>query len=194
MSDAMLFNSSVGGDIEGVIAALAQGGRVTVRSPDGFTPLLIAAQEGHTEICGLLLAHGSNVNEVEPEAKATSLHNAATHGHNVLVEALLSWGAQVNQQDYLGTTPLHFACQEGHLLCVLTLLKAGASLTLPSDQGSLPIHQAAMHNRVEIVRTLLEHGCSPDTVGWKHKQLTSSLFLSAQQQTFELDTTVFRNM
>ena len=127
----------------------------------------------------VLLEHGSNVNELEPKTKATALHYAALNGHSVLVEALLSWGAEVNRQDYLGTTPLHFACQEGHLLCVLTLLKAGASLTLPNYQGSLPIHFAAGSNRVEIVRTLLEHGCSPDTVGWKHKQLSSSLFLSA---------------
>ena len=47
--DVRLFNSSFDGDIEGVIAALAQGARVTMRSHDGFTPLLITAQEGHTD-------------------------------------------------------------------------------------------------------------------------------------------------
>ena len=194
-SDEKLYNSSASGDIEGVISALAQGGRVTVRSPEGFTPLLIAALEGggHTDICGLLLAHGSDGNEMESVTKLTALHYAVLNGHSVLVEALLSWGAEVNRQDYLGTTPLHFACQEGHLLCVLTLLKAGASLTLPNDGGSLPIHMAAGHNRVDIVRTLLEHGCSPDTVGWKHKQLSSSLFLSAQQQDREHTTGVRSN-
>ena len=167
-SDEKLYNSSASGDIEGVISALAQGGRVTVRSPDGFTPLLIAALEGggHTDICGLLLAHGSNVNEADSDTKHTALFYAAVKGHNAVVEALLSWGAEVNQQDYLGSTPLHFACQEDHLLCVLTLLKAGASLTLPNSQGTLPIHAAALHNRVEVVRTLVEHGCSPDMVSW----------------------------
>jgi len=62
--DAKLSNSSFDGDIEGVIAALAHGARVTVRSPKGLTPLLFAANHGYTDICGLLLAHGSNVNEV----------------------------------------------------------------------------------------------------------------------------------
>ena len=181
-SEAMLFNSSVSGDKEGVIPALAQGGRVAMRNDQGFIPFLAAALKGHKYICGLLLAHGSNVNEVEHNTKDTALHYAAANGHNVLVEALLSWGAQVNQQDHIGFTPLHVACQEGHLLCVLTLLKAGASLTLPTNQGMLPIDNAAARNRVEILRTLLEHGCSPDTVGWKHKQLSSSFFLSARQQ------------
>ena len=162
--DAKLYYVACGGDIEGVIAALVQGGRVTVRDPKGFTPLLIAAQYGHTDICGLLLAHGSNVNEVHPITKHTALHFTALRGHNASKEALLSWGAEVNQQDHIGFTPLHLACQEGHLICVLTLLKAGASLTSPNNDGNLPIHIAAQFNRVEIVRTLLERGCSPDMV------------------------------
>ena len=164
--DITLFNSSSSGDIEGVIAALAQGGSVTMRSPKGTTPLLIAANNGHTDICGLLLAHGSNVNEVEPLAKNTALHLASDQGHNASLEALLSWGAEVNSQDHAGWTPFHYACQEGHLLCVLTLLKAGASLTLPTDDGLLPIHTAAQRNSVEVIRTLVEHSCSPDTVSW----------------------------
>ena len=166
--DVTLYNSSLYGDIEGVIAALAQGARVAVRSPDGFTPLLVAAQSGHTDICGLLLAHGSNVNETDPSSKQTALHLAAMKGHNTSVEALLSWGAEVNPQDHLGFTPLHIACHDGHLLCVLTLLQAGASLILPNNEGSLPIHIAAQNNRVKIVRTLLEQNCSPDMVSYSN--------------------------
>ena len=64
--DVRLFKSSFRGDLEGVMNALAQGGRVAMRSPEGATPLLVAAQEGHADICGLLLAHGSNVNEGFP--------------------------------------------------------------------------------------------------------------------------------
>ena len=146
------------------MAALAHGGRVAMRSPVGLTPLLAAVQQGNADICGILLAHGSNVNEVDPSTEVTALHLAALNGDNASVEALLSWGAEVNQQNHLGSTPLHLACQEGHLLCVLSLLKAGASFTLSDILGQLPIHVAAGRNKVEIVRTLLEHGCSPDMV------------------------------
>ena len=58
--DAELFKASVDGDLDGVMAALAQGGRVAMRNHQGATPLFVAAQNGHTDICGLLLAHGSN--------------------------------------------------------------------------------------------------------------------------------------
>lgn len=161
------------------MAALAQGGRVTMRNSQGATPLLTAAQYGHTDICGLLLAHGSNVNEIEPNTKQTALHLAAIRGHNSSVEALLSWGAEVNPQDHGGFTPLHAACQEGHLLCVLTLLKAGARLTLPCKSGELPIHLAAGRNRMEIVKTVLEHGCSPDMLSSKKGQ--TPLMLAARR-------------
>ena len=169
ISDAKLLNSTSDGDIEGVMAALAQGGRVTVTNPHGVTPLIVAAFNGRTEICGLLLAHGSNVNEVEPDTKHTALHLAAGKGDNASVEVLLSWGAEINPQNYAGFSPLHFACQEGHLPCVRSLLKAGASLTLPDNKDNLPIHIAAQKNRVEVVRTLLERGCSPDMVSWLQK-------------------------
>ena len=162
--DVKLYDAAFDGDIEGVIAALAHGGKVTVKNPQGFTPLMAAVQEGHTDICGILLAHGSNVNEVDPDTKHTALHVAALQGHNALVEALLSWGAEVNPQNHGGFTPLHAASQEGHLRCVFTLLKAEASFNLPDNDGTLPIHVAAGYNRAEVVKTLLEHGCSSDMV------------------------------
>ena len=162
--DVDLFNSSIRGDLEGVKAALAQGGNVSAWSPDGGTPLLAAALNGHPDICDLLLAHGSNVNEATRSTKETSLHLAGARGDEATVEVLLSWGAAVNPLDYGEQTPLFLACQYGHMNCVLTLLKAGASAILPNFSGMMPIHAAATNNKVEIVKTLLEHGCSPDVV------------------------------
>ena len=78
-SDEKLYVSSFNGDIEGVMEALAQGGRVSMRSFDGFTPLSAAAQKGHTDICGLLLAHGSDVYDRDPGGWTpllTAAHNA----------------------------------------------------------------------------------------------------------------------
>ena len=159
-----LLNSSLNGDKEGVMAALAQGGKVAWRNHQGLTPFLAAAQNGHKDICNLLLALGSDVNETLPGSQKTALLQASLGGHKASVEALLSWGAAVDPQDHEGSTPLHVACQEGHLPCVLALLKAGASVTLPRPNGLIAIHIAAAGNSVEVVRTLLEHGCHPDMV------------------------------
>ena len=111
-------------------------------------------------------------NDASNDVIAHPYSYAAGRGHNTLVEAFLSLGAEVNPQDHLGFTPLHGACQEGHLLCVQTLLKAGASLTLPTNLGVLPIHHAASYNRMEIVKALLEHGCSQHMVSCCHTEQT----------------------
>ena len=163
--DDKLLKSCLDGDLEGVVDALARGGRVAMRNFQGFTPFLAAAQNGHKDICSLLLAHGSDMNEVQLKTNETALHFAATKGHEAVVEALLSWGANVDPQDHGGATPLYVACQEGHLACVVALLKAGASVYLPNTNsgGYLPIHVAAERNRVEIVTALLDYG-SPDMV------------------------------
>ena len=166
VNDKKLFESCFDGDREGVVDALAQGGRVAMRTSQGGTPLLVAAQNGHTDICGLLLAHGSDVNEVQLETKLTALHEAAARGHEAVVEALLSWGAIVDPQNHTGDTPLYAACQEGHLTCALALLKAGANVSMPNNHGFLPIHVAAERNKVKIAMTLLDYGCSPEMVSF----------------------------
>ena len=63
------------------MAALEQGGRVTGRDRRKLTPLLAASQNGHTDICGLLLAYGSDVNEMHPKSKQTALHLAGGKGY-----------------------------------------------------------------------------------------------------------------
>ena len=189
--DQKLFDLSVDGDLEGVVDALAQGGRVAVRSPQGFTPLLAAARNGHIDICGLLLAHGSDANEVILNTKWTALHLAAGQGHEAVVEALLSWEAIVDPQNYEGATPLHFACEEGHLACALTILKAGANVSLTNNDGSLPIHMAAARNKVKIVRALLDYGCSPDMVSCRDQTIATiiSPFILSVEQSNRDDTT-----
>ena len=87
--DVELFNCSCYGDLEGVKNALANGGNARTR--EDFSPLLAAAQNGHTEICGLLLAHGSDVNEISTVmGNITPLHVAAVRGHEATIAALLS--------------------------------------------------------------------------------------------------------
>ena len=62
--DEDLFYSSFCGDLDGVVNALAQGGRVAVRIQGG-SPLTVAARKGHTDICGLLLAHSQKLSNCQ---------------------------------------------------------------------------------------------------------------------------------
>ena len=163
-----MINYAVLGDFEGVGVALESGGRVGTRK-DGWTPLIGAALHGHTDVCLLLLQHGSKLEEREFGTENTALHEAAMLGHLSTITALLNWTPEkaemlVNSKNEGGYTPLTIACQGGHLDCVLVLLKAGA-VPLQTNQGSWPTHVAANKNNVAVVETLLDHGCDLELVG-----------------------------
>ena len=154
------------GDASTVALLLSKGARVDTRDNQGFTPLLAAAEKGHTDVCKLLLEKGSYLEESEPDAtQFTAMHYAAIYGQVSLLQLLLSHNAEVNSRDRTEATPLLCASQEGHLASVVTLLQAGADPLLPDIQGSLPIHFAAAYNHDEVVKILIkEGGCSPDQV------------------------------
>ena len=114
LGDELLINSAVLGHVDDAEAALALGGRVTTRK-DGWTPLIGAAQHGHTDVCWLLLAHGSKLEEKEFDTENTALHEAAMLGHLSTITALLHWTPEkaemlVNSKNKGGYTPLTIAC------------------------------------------------------------------------------------
>jgi len=161
--DAKLFNSSLLGDLEGVVDALAQGGRVAMRCPQGLTPLLVAARNGHSDICGLLLAHGSDVNEVDLEIKLTALHLAAIGGHEAVVEALLSWGAILDPQGHEGATPLLVAANKGHTdICGLLLARGSDVNQMEPTTKMTALHCAAFGGHEAVVEALLSWGAIVD--------------------------------
>jgi len=161
--DAKLFNSSLLGDLEGVVDALAQGGRVAMRCPQGLTPLLVAARNGHSDICGLLLAHGSDVNEVDLEIKLTALHLAAIGGHEAVVEALLSWGAILDPQGHEGATPLLIAANKGHTdICGLLLARGSDVNQMEPTTKMTALHCAAFGGHEAVVEALLSWGAIVD--------------------------------
>ena len=127
--------------------------------------LIHAIQEGQNEMCSLLLAHGTSLEENKKTGhKNTPLQLAAGRGHHQIVKILLSFGANVDTADRYGKTALHIASQEGHLTCVLSLLEAGADITSPDKNGFEPIHHAIGKNRVAIVRALVDHGYNVEQV------------------------------
>ena len=171
MLDKTLVVMATMGKARKVGELLAQGGRVDAREKD-FTPLLAAADMGHTQVCQLLLEKGSNLEERHPATLYTALHYAAGGGHLSLLQLLLSQGAEVNSRSRLEFTPLHMACQAGHLASVVTLLQAGADPLLPQVDGALPIHLAAWKDQSEVVKILIRQGrCSPDQV--RHTALSA---------------------
>lgn len=115
------------GETARVEAALAQDWDGNSRSPDGFTPLALAAFFGRRDIFDLLLPRTRNVNEPATNAQqVAALHAAAAVRSIPIVEKLLRAGADPNQPQQQGFVALHTAAMHGDAVLAGLLLLFGA--------------------------------------------------------------------
>ncbi|XP_044761114.1 GA-binding protein subunit beta-1-like isoform X2 [Coccinella septempunctata] len=126
----------------------------------GTSPLHLAAQGNHVEICEILLRAGISTN-ARTKVDRTPLHMAAYEGHLEVVKLLLKEEADVDETDLLGMTPLHWAVQNGHFDVVQALLNGGAHQDMENKFGLKPIDIAHQIERYDIIE-LLEEGVLED--------------------------------
>jgi len=105
-------------------------------SPDGFTPLHLAAFFGRAGAARRLLEHGADPSVVARNPMAVQpLHSAAAGRHVALVAILLRAGAAPNARQHGGWAPLHAAAANGDRATLLPLLDAGADPAAANDAG-----------------------------------------------------------
>ena len=114
-------------------------------SPDGFTPLHIAAFAHNAAATRALLAAGADPDELATAsfAQVTALGTAATFGANEVAELLLDHGADTERTSDHGNTPLHSAAANGNRTLVELLLARGASTGAKTADAKTPADLAA---------------------------------------------------
>lgn len=127
---------------------------IEIRDNRGWTLLMTAAFNGHTEIVGLLTGHDADVNALDLGGNS-ALHWAAFGGHTACARLLLEHHAKINVQNNFGWTPLMQAAARNHPEVVELLIECGANLDNPANDGYTALHKAAASGYFEIVRLLL---------------------------------------
>jgi len=139
-----LFEASALGDAGRVGQLMSAGQVVNSQSPDGFTPLHLAAFLNQPECARLLLAHGAAVNAVAANpSRVQPLHSATACQSLELVGLLLEHGAEVNARQHGGWTALQAAAKHGSMELVELLLRHGADPTQATDDGQTAKTMAA---------------------------------------------------
>ena len=144
---------------------------------DGWTPLMYAAQNGHSAVVQCLLEQGSDKDKTDNEG-SSPLYITAQEGHSSVVKYLLEQGADIDKAANDGFTPLHIAAQQGHLAVVQCLLEHGADREKVNNDGCSPLIVAAQEGHLPVVQCLLEHGADKDKVAYNG---ASPLYIAAEQ-------------
>ncbi|XP_022874301.1 E3 ubiquitin-protein ligase XBAT33-like isoform X2 [Olea europaea var. sylvestris] len=129
------------------------------------SPLHFAAAKGHSEIVGLLLENGADVNS-RNYCGQTALMQACRYGHWEVVQTLLIFRCNVTRADYLsGRTALHFAAVNGHVRCISALSKF---VNKAADGGITALHMAALNGYFDCVQLLLDLHADVSTVTFRY--------------------------
>jgi ankyrin repeat protein len=114
------------------------------------TSLMEAAQEGHLDLCNMLLFHGANINACSLSGD-TALMYASENDHAQVVKLLLASGADIEAEAEGGRTALMKAARAGHLNTVHALVEHGADVnraTASNDHTALSLACVAGHKNV----------------------------------------------
>jgi uncharacterized protein len=152
-----LYEAAALGDAARIRAlARATPANLAQRSPDGWTPLHLAAYFGHGDAVDALLEARADIRAYSTNDEGNTALHAALAGRRDLriVSRLLAGGADVNARAAGGSTPLHIAAFHDDVGVVEALLAHGAAAEARDDEGRTPLAIAEAKAQTHVARRL----------------------------------------
>jgi ankyrin repeat protein len=172
--DLKLIESAKLGDKAKVAALIKQGANVNAQDIGGYSALMNAAANGHSDVVKILLSEGA-----DPSLRGnyywgeTALMMAARKGRKDAAQILLRNGAHVNAKSkYTGSTPLMMAAREGNLDMARFLIQHDADVNATAKDGTTPLMNATAKARWAVAKLLLEHKADVNAAGKTGTALT----------------------
>ena len=133
---------------------LAHEANPNAKSVDGWTPVLVAAQNSHLDTLQLLLLKGGDP-AVAKSGGFTPLHLAAQYGHLDVAKMLLDFERDLDPAPLSESrsTPLFLAASNGHV-GLFDYLHEKQPTVQATAAGWLPVHAAASSGNLELIDRL----------------------------------------
>ncbi|XP_059824525.1 NF-kappa-B inhibitor zeta [Hypanus sabinus] len=158
------------------------------KDSDGDTLLHIAAAQGRRALAYVLGKKMAAVNmiDVKEHNGQSALQVAVAANQHLIVQDLITLGAQVNTSDRWGRTPLHVVAEKGHFQVLVAIEKGiirncqHLNLETTNFDGMTALHCAVLaQNRVvhELQNKIQQHPCSLETqeLSMKSKNLLDTI-------------------
>ena len=126
-----------------------------------MSALMVASQNGHSEVVKLLHEFGTQV-DLQNKSGVSALMVASQNCHCEVLKQLHEFGAQVDLPDEGGWSALMIASQNGHCEVVKPLHEYGAQVDMQNKNGSSALMIAVHNKRFEIVELLQQYGAKYD--------------------------------
>lgn len=148
-------------DVSAIEAGLDTGLAPDVRTPQGQTPLNIAAEYGSLEAARTLIRRDAQLEARDGRNGFTALHWAAERYRPAIARALIAAGAKVNAENKWQQTPLWVAAwqaEQANTEIAHILVAAGADIARTDHKHNTPLIMAARAGHRPMIDYLLELG------------------------------------
>jgi len=179
-----LLEAAENGRIDEVRRLIVQGTDVEWRSPEEDTPLIVATQGSHTEVCRALLGAGARINGRGQDGWTALMFAAKSSADKdgTMLSLLLNEGADINATGDRGTTALMLAGESGHMKMCHILLESKANVNAKDELGTV-LDRAVANKHHAMVEFLRAHFAKRSSV--QGAALAYALLKAAQEDRID---------
>jgi len=156
------FDAASSGNIKELNKIIKSGINLNIKNDDGKTALILAAEEGLSNVVIFLLGiNNENVLDLVIEWKKKD--------HDLNNEYIKQWKnnwitTDINAKDKTGKTALLYAVKEGHYKTVKLLIDNGADVNASDNDENTPLIFAVDGRHTDIVKWLIDAGADVNAI------------------------------